>query len=461
MTTHPEPEARPRLTDLQEARTNGPEALAAFVGQSHPADLADWLEQLEPDEAWEVFSAADEEKQVRVLDYSETEVRGLLVEKLPGERLAEMIEQLPDDEVADLLPLADPAKKQTILRNVERERADDLRELSLYPPDTAGGLMTTQFVAMQQGERVGDAIKAIKSQRGPALDEDVGVFVVDVQGCPIGHLTERDLITTSIHSPIEEAMDDEIVKVSAGEDQENVAHRFRKYGLPALPVVDDAGRLIGVISAEDVMHVLESEAAEDLMRVVGTSAREQTRLPVLSRVRARIPMQALTVMGGLTTAYILDHALGGGEQRTHTANLLRYLPIVIGLAGNVGIQCSTILVRAFATGEADDQSPRQILAAEVLVGTIIGLLCGSATMFVSSLLEYDGGLNLVFGSAVGSAITVAVIWAAFLGCLVPMGCKRVGIDPAIVAGPFLITLSDISGSAIFVGVAHLILGMHG
>jgi magnesium transporter len=162
----------------------------------------------------------------------------------------------------------------------------------------------------------------------------------------------------------------------------------------------------------------------------------------------------VTVLGGLLTAWILDKALG--EHLSGDAELLRFIPIVIGLAGNVGIQCSTILVRGFATGEVERERELAVLRGEVATGFLIGLICGTATMLITGFTE-SSGEAWSFAFAIGAAITVAVSWAALLGCVVPTVCRRVGIDPAVVAGPFLITVSDISGTVLYLGVAAILL----
>ena len=211
----------------------------------------------------------------------------------------------------------------------------------------------------------------------------------------------------------------------------------------------------------DAQEVLEEEASEDILRLVGTSPELQTRLPILRRVLARLPLQGVAVLGGLTTAFIIEMVLksaNGEEQLSTGADLLRFLPIIIGLAGNVGIQASTILVRAFATGEVEADREVSVLMSETLVGLTIGSLCGTVTF--SALALTGGGPDpMRFALAIGVAITVAVTWAAFLGCVVPMSCRRLGIDPAIVAGPFLVTVSDISGTALYLGVAGLLVGL--
>jgi magnesium transporter len=216
-----------------------------------------------------------------------------------------------------------------------------------------------------------------------------------------------------------------------------------------------------VITAEDASDVFEEEAEEDIRKLVGTSNEAQTYLPVLTRVRRRLPMQALTVLGGLLTANILRIAMPGADGTSVSADLLRYIPIIIGLAGNVGIQSSTILVRAFATGEVTPEREGSVLASEVATGLLIGLLCGFATTVVAAMIESGVADPLAFGIAVGASVAIAVTWASVLGTTIPMGCRRLNIDPALVAGPFLITLSDISGTAIFMLSAHLILEVAG
>jgi magnesium transporter len=451
-------EPRFQLRDLELALSRGPVELARILEEVHPADLAEWMDELEDEDAVRVFEVLDVESQAELLDFAEDSVAKALIDAVPVPRLVEIVEELPADEVADLLALASEEKSEEVLRHVDVERAKGLRELLAFDAESAGGVMTSEYVAIPRGTNVGDAIKEIRSEEGPAGEEEVGVFVVDDGGRPVGFVSDRELLTTPIHTPIEEVMETDLVMTSAEEDQEEAANLVAKYNLSALPVVDEAGVLIGVISAEDAHDVLQDEVEEDIYRLVGTSTEDPTRLPVLVRVRHRLPLQALTVLGGIFTAWILDLALPSKNGGEGTVDILRYLPLIIGLAGNVGVQSSTILVRAFATGEVSPDREMSVLGSEVLTGFVIGLLCGLAT--TAFILGGDAAWGGTGGSArfaisVGFAIAVAVSWAAFLGCTVPILCQRWGIDPAIVAGPFLITLSDISGAAIFVGVAGM------
>jgi len=444
----PERDKVPSLPEFEAALQESLTKAAALLGSVHPADAAEWLQDTEADDAWRVFHALDTEARGEVLGYADDGLRSVLIARLSSLDLKELVEELPSDEAVDVLAEADDRIAEDVLHSIPRELATGLRELSAYPPESAGGVMATEYVTVPTAMRVGDLVKAIRKE-GEDADEDMGVFVIDTSGCPVGYVSDRDLLTHSIHTPVDEVMVDPFT-VDAQEDQEEAANLIAKYNLQTLAVVDSDGVMQGVISVDDAQEILESEVSEDFMRLVGTAPSLQTRLPVLTRVRQRLPLMGVTVAGGLVSARILGEFQdpGGGTGSV----ILRYLPLIIGLAGNVGIQSSTILVRGFATGEVEPQRERAVLAAEIQVGVLIGLLCGGVTALIATWME-TGPL----GGAVGTAVAVAVAWAAMLGGVVPVACRRLGIDPAIVAGPFLICLSDISGSAIYVAVARTLL----
>jgi magnesium transporter len=453
----------PRMTppdvpiDAQEFRRRleeSPARAAEAILTVHAADAAAWLLDLDVDVAWPVFAALDAEHQAEILEYAEDDLRTELVTRMSASDLGEVLEELPSDEAVDVLADAEESVAEEALSSIEPETADELRALAEYGPDTAGGLMATEFVTVREGDRLGDAVKAIR-QLGDDAEEELDVFVIDDEGRPVGFIADRVLLSQPIHTPVLEAMVlPQTIPVTA--DQEEAAQLIDKYGLVSLGVVDNAGRLIGVVSAEDASEVFGEEAEEDLMRIVGTAAEtHQTRLSVKKRVRQRLPLMGLTVLAGLLSARVLRMFLGDGDPgpgRGGNADILRYLPLIIGLAGNVGVQSSTILVRAFATGELDASREKSVLAGEISVGAWIGLLCGIVIFLIVGGIE-PGNLGL----AVGVATAVSVSCAAILGCFIPVTCRRMGIDPAVVAGPFLICLSDVAGSIIFVIVAQAIL----
>lgn len=442
--------ARRQLEEILEHR---PEDLAEYLPTVRIEDLAVWMADLDEVGTLRCFETLELERQAELLQEVDDHLQEVLTRSMEAEQLIDIVEELPPDEAADILGLTEDEVGEEVLRKVEPELAEDLRQLASYPNDSAGGIMTTEFVTIPIDVRVGDAIKLLKSEDATASDELTGVFITDEQDRPVGFVSDHDLLTHGIHTPVAEIMERDIISVDVLSDQEDAANLIQKYGIENLPVVDSEGRIHGIVTADDAHEVLQVEASEDMLRLAGSSQTLLTRLPVLARVRHRVPLQIVTVAGGLLTAYILGQAFPSGGGEASTGALLRYLPITIGLAGNVGIQCSTILVRAFATGEVEPEREWSVLGSEVVVGLLMGVLCGLLTGLVAAGIE----TSTYFGLALFAAILLSVTWAALLGCLVPMGCRRMKIDPAVAAGPFLITLSDISGATVFVVVAQAIL----
>jgi magnesium transporter len=451
------PEPTPKTSrEFREELAESHTRAATYLAGVHAADVAEWLQDIDEEDAWRVFALLGAEAQADLLDYAEDELRLELVQRMSADDLAEVLDELPSDRAVDVLADADQRVAEDVLRSIEPKTAEELRQLSAYDAETAGGIMATEFATVPVGSHLTDAIKAIK-RLGEDAEQEVGVFVIDEQGAPVGYISDRAILANTIHEPVADVMVQPFT-VAATADQEDASLVVDKYSLMALGVVGPSGELIGVISAEDAADVMGDEADEDIQRLIGTKpGAQQTRLPILVRVRQRLPLMGLTVLGGFASARILGLLLpnqggppGGG------ADVLRYLPLIIGLAGNVGVQSSTILVRAFATGEVERERELSVFGAEVAVGALIGLICGGMTTILAGWVEVGGVLG-AFGAALGASIAVAVAWTAIIGCIVPMGCRRLGIDPAIVAGPFLICLSDISGSVIYILMAKALL----
>lgn len=442
--------------ELRQALEGPGDELRALLQRARPADLAEWLQALEDGAMWRAFDHLDTEQQSALLEYAGEELRGRIVPRLSSPRLVELVDELPTDEVVDILALAPEPVAEDVLRRVDTDVAADVRELSSYPADSAGGIMTTDVDVYPSEARVGDVLKALRKDEDAPSNEAAGVFVVDALGRPLGFVSDRVLLTTPIHQTLAEVMEPDPPRIAADADQEEVAQQIAKYGVSALAVVGARGELLGVVTADDALEVIEEEAEEDFGKLVGVSERQPTRLPVWRRVAQRLPLMGLTVLGGMTTAHILDWALGSVDE-AHDA--LRYVPTVLGLAGNVGLQSSTVLVRGLATGEIESDRRSSVFAKEVLTGSVIGVLCGAATLLIAALTEGSPSAPAwSFGLAMGMAIAIAVAWSAFLGCLVPSTSDRLGFDPAIVSGPFLTALSDVSGTGIFMLVAHALLG---
>jgi len=445
----------PEPSELRSALARGRDAVVVLAAGAHPADLAPWLGDLEPDEARGVFDALATDVQVAVVESAGDGLRAALAGALPVARLAELARALPPDEAADLLALVPPHVADAALARLDPPAARAVRHLLGHAPETAGGIMTNDFDAFAPDVRVGDAVKALRRDAAPS-EVGTGVWIVDARQHLLGHVDDRALLRSRVHATLGEVMVPAPALLRVDDDQELVARVFARYREPALPVVDAHGALVGVVTADDVLTVALDEAREDMQRLAGAGPEAQSRLPVLRRVRQRLPLMALTVLGGLATAKVLDLWLASADavgEQVGLLDFMRYVPIVLGLAGNVGIQSSTILVRGLATGEVAAGREARHVRAEVATGAILGALCGAATALAAALAESHHGP--AFGLAVGGAVAIAVAWAALLGCLVPLVCRRLAIDPAVAAGPALITLSDLSAASIYLAVATL------
>lgn len=442
------------LREFRQVLEESPVRAAQRLAAAHPADAADWLKDIDAENARLAFAELNADQQAALLEQADEALTHDLAQHLSPGALREIVAELPSDEAVDVLAEVDERVAEDVLDALEDEEAQELRTLRAYEPDSAGGVMTTNFISVPSDAHLLDAVKALKEE-GEEDEEGLGVFVVDGEGRPIGYITEHTLLSQRVHDPVSAAMAEPYL-VAVEEDQETAAGILHRYDLQALGVVDGSGMLVGVISEEDARDVLEEEFTEDVHRLVGTGSEQQTRLPVLKRVRQRLPLMAVTVLGGLASAKLLAMAIPPGRAGGEFEVVLRYLPLIVGLAGNVGVQSSTILVRAFATQEVERGRELSVLGSEVAVGGIVGLLCGAVTFLIASQVEASWAL----GASVGLAIVVAVAWAALLGCMVPMGCRRLEIDPAVVAGPFLICLSDVSGVGIYILVASRLIGLN-
>ncbi|MEZ6021683.1 MAG: magnesium transporter [Planctomycetota bacterium] len=447
--------ARDKFRDLLRVSQ---EQASQLLGDAHPGDAAAWLRDSDEDDAWRVFSLLDAEHQAAILEYADTELTGHLVGRMSTPDLREVVAEMATDEAADLLEEADDQVTEDVLASLDAETAEGLRALLAHDSDTAGGVMATEVVTVSRTCAWGRRQEVKKL--GDDAEGELGTFVVDENNRPIGYISDRDILTHNIHETVQDVMVEPFV-IPVEADQEEAARLIERYGLQSLAVVDEGGALVGVISAEDASEIRGEEAEEDLARIVGTSTGQQTRLPIWTRVRQRMPLMVLTVAGGMTSAKLLafftgGHAAAGPTTGTSFSDILRYLPLIIGLAGNVGVQSSTILIRGYATGEIKKEREMRVLGGELAVGIFVGLLCGIAVSVAASWIEI-GHPIAAFGLSVGGATALAVTWAAFLGCVVPAGCRRIGADPAIVAGPFLISVSDVTGSLIYIMIAKTLL----
>ncbi len=424
--------------------------LRRIVEKTHPADLATIFTELNDLEQGRLFQILIQSQLAGdVLSELDAESLQGLVGSLGDEELAGILSEMDADDAADLLALLPEERREGILSAMNVEDSEDIGRLLEYPEDTAGGIMTSSFFALGERTTVHDAIEAI--QGAEEAETVFYVYVVNEEGRLVGVVSLRQLITSPPTVTLRQIMNPDVILVDVETDQEQVAALVAKYDLLAIPVVDEARRLVGIITVDDVIDVLREEATEDVFKMAGTSQEELVHgNRVLPIVRIRMPWLLINLFGGVLTGTILWWFRATVEE---IIALVSFVPVITAMGGNVGTQSSSILVRAFATGRVDFSNLTAHLWKEIRVGLLLGIVCG---LLVGVVAFWWHG-NAYLGAVVCLSMFVAMTVAAAMGTLAPALFRKMKIDPAVASGPFVTTANDLTGILIYLGTATVFL----
>lgn len=411
----------------------------------HPADVARALGRLPFEEAEQLMGWLPADQAGQVLTELDRELRVQLLRDQGVDRLRVLIDQLDTDDAADLLSDLPDEIAQQVLPGLEDAR--QVRRLLQFPEDSAGGIMATEYVAVQPGWSQAQAVAELRGN-ADAVQEAADVFVVDARGRLQGLVSLRALLLAAPETPIEEIMTREVRSVLPQTDQEEVARIMGRYDLISLAVVDGSQRLLGQITIDDVVDVLREEAEEDIQRMSGVSGGEERSDSIWRIVRGRLPW----LLGGLVGAGLAALVVGSFEEALQQAVILAgFIPIVMATAGNVGIQSSAIAVQGLAAGDLWDSDLLPRLTKELLVALINGLAAAAfVIVFVLILAQFAHIASPArLALTAGMSLLVVVVLAAVIGATVPLLLHRMGVDPALATGPFITTSNDILAVAVF------------
>ncbi len=421
--------------------------LHEFFRDSHPADIAELMQRVDEEAALTLFLAIDAELQAEILPELGESLRESILERLTHDTLVPVLNEMESDDAADLmqeLQELDEALAEDVLadQHLDQELREDLDELLEHEDDTAGGVMAREFVAVGRTMTVDEAIDEVRHlAEDREVDDIYAVYVVDEEGRLLGLVSLQRLLLARRGQRMDEIMDPDVISVRADMDQEQVAALARKYDLVTIPVVDVAGVLLGRVTMDDVYDIAHEEAAEDISRLAGTveDVLERSSLMV---VRQRTPWLLVGLAGGLVNALVMSR-FEADLRALLSASF--FVPVVMGMGGNVANQSATIVVRGLATGELQvkDLVPR--LWKESKVGFALGLACSLVMLAVVWLWMGSGATAGVIAIAMACVITQATVMGAF----VPLLLKWVGADPAMASGPFLSTSNDILGLSVY------------
>jgi magnesium transporter len=452
MSDHPEfiNVARERIQSaLEEQRL--PDALAILL-DLHPADQAELFNLLDEEAQAYLFSQLDAPATADLLEELEDDEVLEAVEALTTEQLADVLDEMEPDEAADLLGDLPPGQVSEIL--AQMEDADEVVPLLGYPDETAGGLMTTWFIALRRHTTAEQAIRFLR-QVSPDMDVPYYLYVVDREKRLIGIVGLRELVVSPPDARMETIMEPEVIYVTVGMDQEEVARKMARYDLANMPVVDDQNRLLGVITHDDLVDVLEDEATEDFLRLGAVESGPLEDRPYWSQriydlVRSRFVWLLVLFVAETFTGIVLRHYQ---TQLEAVVALSFFIPLLIGTGGNAGSQTVATVIRALALQEVRPKDALRVWWREARVGILLGILIGAAG-YARALIW---GVTPEMALTVGITVAVICTWATTVAALIPILASALRMDPTIISGPLMTTLIDGTGLIIYFSLAALIL----
>lgn len=443
------------LPEVVEALRSDPRQLVGLTEELHPADLADLAEALEDDLAQELLSVLPVSKAARLLEHCSDEQRLGLFQSLVETSMtvaAAVTDEMAADDRADLVATLEPELQRELLSSLDEEESRDIRQLLAYEKDTAGALLTTDFVALPADATAEEAIAMVRTIAAE-METIYQAYAVDPHDTLLGVVSLRDLVLSPADRRIDEIMNPNIVSVEVDADQEEVARLIAKYDLLALPVVDRAHRVVGIITVDDVIDVVEEEATEDVQKLGAVEPLElpYSQTPLGQLVKARAPWLVVLFIAGLATRNLIEH-----YTTVHEAAIMLswFIPLIIASGGNSGSQSASLIIRALALGRLRPRDAGRVLAREMVVGVSLGLILG--LVGVASAAVWDSTRVAPLLSTVGLALICVVTVGSLLGSGIPLLLERLGIDPAVSSTPFIASMSDIVGLVVYFEIARLL-----
>ena len=427
------------IRELIEKKNQG--ALLNLLIDLHPADIADLLTDLKKDEKKYLFPLLPAEKASAVLTELDPPIVDQILEDVSEQRLSTLVDKMDSDDAADIISELPDEVAQSVLEQIPDEISEDVKELLLYEEDTAGGIMALEFVSVKNKSTVNQTIKAIRRVRKKMKTVHT-IWVTNDDEKLLGSVSLTDLVLAKGKTLISKIINKDIKYVYTDMDQEEVAIFFRKYDLVTLPVVNSSHQLVGQITIDDIIDVVEEEASEDISLFAGASDEELQEDSFLKISWVRLPWLMVAFVGQLIAAFIIQQFEGTLVQ---IIALTFFMPVIMAMGGNSGIQSSIIVIRGLATGEISVESTWRRFFREFRVSLFIGLIFGVIMLLVVGL--WLG--NYMMGLIIGFALNLVILQATLFGGLIPFLLKRADIDPALASGPFITTFNDILGLLIY------------
>ncbi|MBW1866521.1 MAG: magnesium transporter [Deltaproteobacteria bacterium] len=426
--------------------------LRKIVNKTHAADLSRVFYYLSIQDQLKLFGLIEDIEQKGVL-FSELDEDIFLdlIEGIDLDEIVNILEYMPNDDVTDLIARLPEETADLILDKMKKEDSDEVEGLLRYGDDTAGGIMVPDFIALREDTTAREAIESLQKEH---LDVEMPfyLYAVDEHNRLVGVSSLRQLVVVPPETPLKEFMATDVFSVLTDMDQEEVAKLVARYDILAVPVVDENNQLVGIVTVDDVIDIFRQEATEDILKMAGVGEEFIETQTVLKSTRIRLPWLFASCIGGIVAFFII----GRFEESLHRLTYLAaFIPVIMGMGGNIGTQSSTIVVRGLATGRLNVRDIWRVVSKEIAVGLILGLVYAFLIGLVAQM-QYS---QIALAAAVGLSVICSMTIAALVGSLVPMLFARFNIDPAVATGPFVTTAIDIISVFFYFKIATVFLGI--
>ena len=435
-------------------RRNAHGRLQKVLEKTHIADVAAVMRFLNRRERRQVFDLLpDRDAMGEVLSEVDDTIVTELTVGLHDDLLVDLLARMSSDDAADVLGEISEERAEALLRRLKGPD-DDLEGLLRYDEETAGGIMVPDFFSLDETTTAEEAIRQLRTAAG--IEMVFYIYVVNEHGQLVGVVSLRQLVVCPPQARLSDLMETEVISVRDDEDREEVARVVARYNVLAVPVVDGGARLLGIVTVDDVIDVIREEATEDMLKMAGAPDEDLLETPtVLHAARVRMPWLMASFLGGVGAALII----GAYETAlAEVAALAAFIPIIMGMGGNVGTQSSTLVVRGLATGRVDVRAFNRTVLREMAVGVAMGLFYGLFLALVAFVVYRSDPVGVVgLAITVGTSICASMAVAAVVGAGLPLVFHRLAIDPAVATGPFVTTAVDVAGILIYFGVANALI----
>jgi magnesium transporter len=374
-----------------------------------------------------------------------------LIEDMNLVDVVEILEGMPNDDVADLLGRLPDELSQTILEKMKSDESEEVEDLLRYEDDTAGGIMVPDYIALSEDVTARQAIESLQKEH-LEVEMPFYLYVTDDYGNLVGVSSLRQLVVVPPETPLKEFMTTDVFSVRTDMDQEEVAKLVARYDILAVPVVNENNNLVGIVTVDDVIDIFRREATEDILKMAGVGEGFVETKSILKSTRIRLPWLFASCIGGIVAFFIIDQY---ESALLRFAYLAAFIPVIMGMGGNIGTQSSTIVVRGLATGRLNVRDFWSVILKELAIGLILGFVYG---LLIGSVAHLSYSVKAL-AISVAIAVICSMSVAALVGSLVPMAFARINIDPAVATGPFVTTAIDIISVSFYFFIATTLLGI--